>query len=202
MQPLPLGFLSYERKVEVSGEVYFEVVKKMRGGKTKSDSEPVPFFVNTRNQQIEVLGTHFNVNAYEDDEDERTTLLEGSVKVSPQPHIHTDDISATRPVILKPGQQTVISGQNGLTKPVFVSTDEVMAWKNGLFQFDRTNIHQIMKQVARWYNVDVVYKNNLSQMDFSGTVARSENISEVLKMLELTGAIRFRLEGRTVVVFK
>eukprot|EP01133_Synstelium_polycarpum_P009983 gene9983-11655_t len=175
----PSTFLDLgERKVELSGEAYFEVVK----------DKLHPFLVESKGQEIKVLGTHFNVSSYADDATIKTTLLEGSVKINSS-------------VILKPGQQSVNDGS-------MISVDQVdienaVAWKNGEFMFRNESLESIMKKVSRWYDVDVVYQNKQAgQQVFGGTISRFGKVSEVLCMLELTGDVKFKVEGRRIIVMK
>lgn len=163
----PTAFGGNTREVAITGEAYFEVAKD----KTK------PFIVHTATDQIEVLGTHFNINAYETI---KTTLLEGSVKIGQS--------------VLKPGEQFV-NGQ--VTEP---DIEEVMAWKNGMFRFNGTNIKEIMAQVERWYDVEVVYEGDVTKLDFTAGVARTSNVSELLKKLELTKTVQFTIEGQKITV--
>ena len=174
----PARFTGNQRRVELIGEGYFEVSKD----KSK------PFKVITPRQEITVLGTHFNVNAYADEHNTKTTLLEGSVKIS------SDDQQA----LLKPGEQSVLSGSSIQLRSVDVAA--AIAWKNGLFVFDNDNIETIMRRVSRWYNVDVVYKGKISQERFMGTISRYQDINEVLNMLALTNLVHFKIEERRIVV--
>ncbi|WP_316810745.1 FecR family protein [Pedobacter heparinus] len=176
----PTIFSPAERLVEVTGEAYFEVFKNRQ----------LPFKVQTTSQLIEVLGTHFNVNAYTDEESTKTTLLEGSVKVS-QP----GDASG---IILKPGQQSIL--HKGTFSTASVHQEEAIAWKNGYFQFSGEDIGMIMRKIARWYNIEVVYHKDFVNQRFSGTISRFEEVSKVLRMLELTGSVHFKTEGRRIVV--
>lgn len=202
----PTQFAGNERRVSVTGEVYFEVAPlrsfdKLRTDKLHSSTAlhpstalRIPFIVATKNMTVEVLGTHFNVNAYEDEQSTTTTLLEGSVKVL---HGGTSQL-------LKPGQQAHIplSSQSIQSPQIQVQTadtDAVTAWKNGRFEFNG-NIQGIMRQIARWYDVDVQYNGNVTNKAFGGAISRMENVSQVLKMLELTGSIHFSIEGRGITV--
>lgn len=174
----PTFFTGPERKVRITGEAYFEV-------KHNPNS---PFMVQHDDLTISVIGTHFNVNTYEDETDERITLLEGSVRI--------DTKSLTR--LLKPGQQAQISNEIKILNDVNI--DEVMAWKNGKFKFgENTDIGTIMRQIARWYNVDVEYKGNVHQR-FWGTISKNVNVSQVLKILEATGGVKFNVEGNKIIV--
>jgi transmembrane sensor len=176
----PVSFNRKERMIEVSGEAYFEVAKdKMH-----------PFVVKTDHAEVLVLGTHFNVSAYPDDLNTTTTLLEGSV------NLHSGTASA----LLKPGQQgTIIIDKTGIE---INNTDleAAVAWKNGLFVFRDENVISVMKKVARWYNVEVEYRGNVKNKAFGGTVSRFKNITEFLDIMKLAGGIRYKIEGRRVIV--
>jgi transmembrane sensor len=190
----PTAFSGNERIVELTGEAYFEIAK----------NKSMPFKVRLASGggekgEVEVLGTHFNVMAYEEEGPIKTTLLEGSVKVSSQ---------KVKGAILSPNQQAQIfnDGKLSLIKRYDVSL--AVAWKNDTFLFDDTDLASIMRQVARWYDVEVVYegdeasKNELKKIQFGGKVSRRENASEVLNLLKLTGAVDFEVKGRTIVVRK
>ena len=176
----PTAFTGNERNVEITGEAYFEVKK----------NATMPFIVKMNNgATVKVLGTHFNINAYDDEEAIKTTLLEGSVKI-------TKGAAST---ILKPGEQASLSHTSQLSQPIPVQTEEVMAWKNGLFQFNNVTIETVMRQVARWYDVQVVYERNASQELFRGKIYRNADISQLLTILELSGA-HFKIEGKKIIV--
>jgi transmembrane sensor len=174
----PTAFVGNERNVSITGEAYFEVAKD----KTK------PFHVKAGSQTIEVLGTHFNVMAYADEDVIKTTLLEGSVKVQ------GDKESG----ILKPGEQSVIN-KNGELKVSVASVDEAMAWKNGYFKFNRVGIKYIMRQLSRWYDVDVMYEGRVKEDEFVGTIGRSENIVQALHLLELAN-VHFKIQDKNIIV--
>jgi transmembrane sensor len=168
-----------ERKVHLLGEAYFEVVKKQK----------MPFIVRTDKQEVIVLGTHFNINSYKDEPNTKTTLLEGSVKV----------FSKYGDAILKPGQQSVTSGS--AIQLSRADIDQAVAWKNGEFMFSKELLSGIMKEISRWYNVDVVYADQqLENKVFNGTISKFKNVSHVLKMLEKTGEVKFKIEGRRITV--
>lgn len=174
----PATFMGPERHVKIHGEAYFEVAH---------DSQK-PFVVTHDDLKIHVLGTHFNVNTYEDEAVEAITLLEGSVRVQKK--------QLTQ--ILNPGQQAQI-GRN-IKVLNRVSMEEVMAWKEGKFRFtEKTDIGTIMRQIARWYDVDVEYKGTVKQQ-FWGSISKDVKISQVLNILEATGGIKFKIEGRKVIV--
>jgi transmembrane sensor len=171
------------RKVTLQGEAYFEVAK----------NKVHPFIVESRQQSLEVLGTHFNVNSYPDEEITRTTLLEGSVKIAGILHPGS--------AILKPGQQAVMN-----TSAITVSQvnpDESIAWKNGYFMFNNERQESIMRKIARWYNVEVEYADPAAkEVMYYGTVSRFEKISKVLRKFEQTGEVRFEIKANKVTVYK
>ncbi|MGN6493462.1 MAG: FecR family protein [Agriterribacter sp.] len=183
----PVSFGKDKRRVEMIGEAYFEV-QSLKNGARKT-----PFIVATtlpsgNNGEVEVLGTHFNVNAYEDEKDIKVTLLEGAVKVN----------NGAASIMLKPGEQAAL--KTGIQVADEIDVDEVMAWKNGKFQFgEAADINIIMRQVARWYDVDIEYRDQVSG-HIGGTISRNQNVSKVLQMLEMTGAVKFTIEGRKVTV--
>jgi ferric-dicitrate binding protein FerR (iron transport regulator) len=173
----PVVFNGNERKVELTGEAYFEVAH---------DKEK-PFRVISNGQEVEVLGTHFNINAYHDEKSAKTTLLEGSVRIS----------SEGKNKMLKPGEQAHF--ENGDILIADVDVNEVVAWKNGFFQFKDDNIRDIMRQLGRWYDVDIKYEGNLPDREFSGTLSRNANLSQMLDILSFK-KIHFRIEGKTIIV--
>jgi ferric-dicitrate binding protein FerR (iron transport regulator) len=177
----PAAFIGKERKVEITGEAYFEVAK----------NAAMPFKVNVAGKgEVEVLGTHFNINSYADEATINTTLLEGSVKVS------TMDNQSS---MLKPGQQAQIS--NGIKVVNDVEVNEVIAWKNGLFNFNGLDIENIMRQISRWYDVDISYEGKISKETYSGIVSRNSNVSQVLKIME-EGGVKFSMEGKRMIVLE
>ncbi|WP_316835412.1 FecR family protein [Pedobacter nutrimenti] len=185
----PVSFASAGiRRVELTGEAYFEVSKDKKH----------PFIVKSLGQEVEVLGTHFNITSYTDDTSIKTTLLEGSVRVSlPGPGTKTGDLSQHSQVVLKPGEQSVLDDH---LKIVQADVEEVMAWKNQRFTFNSQPLESIMRQISRWYDVDIVYKGGISRREFTGTVSRYANVSQVLKMLELTNLVHFKIEERRIIV--
>lgn len=176
----PTSFTGTERTVELKGEAYFEVAKDK--GK--------PFKVLVNDMNVKVLGTHFDVMAYDDEEAIQTTLLEGSVQLTQGP----------AQTFLIPGQQGVLKKGAGVFQVRTVNLNDVVSWKNGVFVFDNENIQTIMRKVARWYNVDVEYKGDQTMQNFGGSVSRFDNIAYVLKTLELTGTIHFKIDGRRIIV--
>ncbi|GAB2972016.1 DUF4974 domain-containing protein [Mucilaginibacter puniceus] len=179
----PTSFANSENRiVTLTGEAYFEVAK----------DKAHPFIVISGQQRVEVLGTHFNINSYEDEPNIVTTLLEGSVKVS--------QLGKKNTHILFPGQQSLASAAGINIKTV--DTDEAVAWKEGYFQFDDEPINSVMRKLSRWYDVDVRYSDTVSTEGIYGRVSRNKNISQVIKALEATKTVHFRLEGRRVSVMK
>ncbi|MGJ1241029.1 FecR family protein [Sphingobacterium siyangense] len=178
MLKFPERFAKDNRSVELVGEAYFEVAKNRNK----------PFIVRTKEQNVKVLGTHFNISSYADERIARTTLIEGSVSVS-------DNISH-RSVVLKPGEQILISGNSIAVKKVDTQVD--VAWKEGDFIFKNENIESIMRKVSRWYQVDVDFISKKEDITFSGMISKSNNLSAILTMLESTGQIKFKLTGRRI----
>jgi ferric-dicitrate binding protein FerR (iron transport regulator) len=175
----PTAFTGNQRNVELTGEAYFEVAK----------NKEKPFHVNVKGMQVEVLGTHFNVNAYGDEGNIKTSLLEGSVKIK----------SGQASGLLKPGEQAILGGNVNKIEIKKADMSEVMAWKNGLFQFDDAGITTIMQEISRWYNVEIVYQGEIPVRRFEGKISRDAQLSDVLKILELSD-VKFKVEGRTIVV--
>lgn len=177
----PTAFTGSERVVELNGEAYFAVKKNTK----------MPFHVLTsNNMDVKVLGTEFNVMAYDNEKMINTTLIEGSVEVQKD----------SKMLKLNPGEEVVLNKVSGNMKIGEADIEQATAWKEGQFVFVNENIESIMRKVSRWYNVDVEYKGNLSNKDFVGTISRKKNVSELLKMLELTGAVHFGIEGRRITV--
>jgi transmembrane sensor len=174
----PTSFPGDERKVTVSGEAYFEI----------AHNPSKPFLVSVNGVEIKVLGTHFNVNAYSDEETIKTTLVEGSISIQ-----NNSDRK-----ILSPGQQAEIkNAEININKNA--SIEEAVAWKNGAFYFKSADIENLMRQVARWYDVEVVYSAEKPKDRFTGTISRNVNLSEFLKMLEYS-EVNFRIQGRKIIV--
>ncbi|MBB2146801.1 DUF4974 domain-containing protein [Pedobacter sp. LMG 31464] len=180
----PVSFASMsERRVELSGEGYFEVARDKKH----------PFVVSSIGQTVEVLGTHFDVNAYGDGGRLRTTLLEGSVRLA-----IGDNVSK----VLVPGQQASFGKGTGI-KISAVDVSESVAWKEGYFMFNNESLENIMLSVSRWYDVDIEFKDNDIKDDpFWGTVSRFAKVGDVLKVLERTGEVHFKIEGRKIIVSK
>lgn len=188
----PTAFTGSERKVLITGEAYFEVAHNKRMPFKVEISSPTG---GGRDGAVEVLGTHFNINAYDDEEAMKTTLLEGKVKVVNR---ETDNDYS---VVLKPGEQAVLAGNSRLTVDHSPDLELVMAWKNGQFHFENADIKAVMRQLARWYDVDVVYKNRATKSDpLFIDMSRNANLSDVLKALEMSGSARFQIEGKKIIV--
>lgn len=177
----PVVFSTNERRVELSGEAYFEVAKDRKK----------PFKVESEQQEITVLGTHFNVNAYNDEDFAKTTLLEGSVRVN----------KGASQAVLIPGQQAISNAASAaISVRKGVDVQEAVAWKNGLFVFEQERVFSIMNKISRWYDVEVIYKGDFRGQKYSGNISKFEDVTEVLKTMQLTGTIQFKVEGRRIFV--
>jgi len=174
----PVQFIGNERKVELTGEAYFEVVHNAK----------MPFRVVSNGQTVEDLGTHFNINAYNDENVIKTTLLEGSVKVS----------SAAGNNTIKPGQQAVLNNGN-ISVINDADLDAAVAWKNGFFYFDDNNIQEVMRQLARWYDVDIKCEGELPSRQFSGEISRNVKASQILDILSFK-KIHYKIDGKSIVI--
>jgi len=187
----PTAFMGKKREVEISGEVYFEIAENAR----------MPFIVKKGDMKVQVLGTHFNVKAYDDEVKTKVTLLEGKVKVT-----SGNGGSA----VLKHGQQAILQRfQNGSGQPTTqkisvkeeVDLEEIMAWKEGLFVFRNDDLISIMQRLQRWYDIHLEYESNdASASHFTGTISRDADLSKVLKMLELTGGVHFEIKEKTIII--
>lgn len=181
----PTNFLPGERKVTISGEVYFEVAK----------NKHQPFRVIADQQILEVLGTKFNINAYADQQQINTTLAEGSVKLG--------RLKSSNYQVLKPGEQAQMKTID--ENPAKISSadlEEVLAWKNDAFVFNNTPTQEVMKQMERWYNVELVYKGAAPILYFTGVIPRESNLSTFLRVLEGTGGVKFGIEQNKVIIQK
>lgn len=178
----PVAFTGKERKVELNGEAYFEV----------AHDASKPFVVIKESTEVKVLGTHFNVEAYDDEHTLDVTLLEGSVSVATAEN-------KEHPRVIRPGQQAQIKKNGTVALANSVNLNEVMAWKENMFFFNGVTIETIMRQVARWYDVEVVFKNPVKEK-FYAEVSKNTNISTLLEMLEATKAVHFEMEGDRVTV--
>lgn len=175
-----------ERRVKLSGEAYFEIAK----------DKAHPFVVSTDRQEVEVLGTHFNISAYRDESSIRTTLLEGRVRV-----ISPESLPNGSEKILEPNQQAINIGN--VIQVVKVNAEYEVAWKNGYFMFNDEPLENILLEVSRWYNVQISYDlPEIRKMRFYGTVSRFENVSKVLEKLELTDKVKFEIKDKQIKVFR
>jgi ferric-dicitrate binding protein FerR (iron transport regulator) len=172
-----------QRLVKLQGEAYFEVAK----------DKAHPFVVSTEKQTVEVLGTHFNINSYPDERVTKTTLLEGSIRVS---HRDTQETE-----ILQPGEQSIVSSSGISVNEV--DTDEFIAWTKGYFMFNNERQESIMRKLSRWYNVEVEYADEAAKnVMYYGTVSRFEKVSKVLRKFEQTGEVRFDIKANKIIVYK
>jgi ferric-dicitrate binding protein FerR (iron transport regulator) len=177
----PTVFTGKDRTVELTGEGYFEV----------AHNSAMPFQVKVYDMTITVLGTHFDINSYSDEPAVKTTLLQGRILVNRKDKL----------VYLNPGQQAVVVPDEKDIKINYnVDVAEVMAWKNGRFIFNNADIRTIMRQVKRWYDVEVEYEGKISTEEFVGGISMQNNISELLKVLQGTNLVRFKLIGKKVIV--
>lgn len=178
----PTAFAGKDRKVKITGEVYFEVAK----------NEELPFIVKVGETEVRVLGTHFNIMAYLDEPVVRTTLIEGAVNVRKGAEV----------AVIRPGEQAFsrrgAAGAIDIRKKV--DTDKVLAWKSNLFHFDSTPLDEVMRQIARWYDARIAYEGPPPAISFTGLIPRNMNVSSVLKVLELTGGVQFEIEERVITV--
>ncbi len=175
----PVLFRGNERRVEITGQAYFKV----------THDRSKPFRVACNGQTIEVLGTQFNINSYPDEGNIKTTLVEGSVKVS----------KGDRQAILKPGQRSVVINSSNVMTIADADEESDLAWKNGIFQFRRADVQMVMRQFSRWYNVDVRYEGKVPQTAITGKVLRSANASQIISILNALG-IETKTEGRTIII--
>jgi transmembrane sensor len=175
----PTAFTGKQRNVELSGEAYFEIEK----------NAAMPFNVAVSEMNVQVLGTHFNVMAYNEESEIKTTLIEGAVKVT----------KGSAVGLLKPGKQASLDNKGA----IIITDAEIekdLAWKNGMFFFENTDIKTIMQQLNRWYDAEISYEGNVVNKKFTAQIARNTNLSVVLKRLELTGDIHFKIEGKKILV--
>jgi len=179
----PAAFAGKLRTVMLTGEAYFEV----------AHNKEKPFHVITKGQIVEVLGTHFNINAYDDEKAIKTTLLQGSVRVSAGADI----------ALLTPGEQSQLGGLANNDKSISIvknaNTEEAVAWKNGLFQFENADLKTIMRQFARWYNVDVEYNGAINERLFSGEIHRNLTLQQALELLNYAN-VNFNISGRKIII--
>ncbi|NOW98085.1 FecR family protein [Mucilaginibacter sp. SG564] len=173
----PVEFSGSERKVELTGEAYFEVAHDQKR----------PFRVVSNGQMVEVLGTHFNINAYDNEQAVKTTLLQGSVRIVAGANIKT----------IKPGEQAQL--KHGQVTVNAVDTDEAVAWKNGFFNFNDADIGTVMRQLTRWYDLEVKYEGSIPQRQFTGEISRNVTARQILDILSFK-KIHYRIDGNTIVI--
>lgn len=173
----PTSFASNERKVILTGEAYFEVAKDKKR----------PFRVSVNEMQVNVLGTHFNINAYDDEATINTTLLEGSVLL----------IEKSQKVLLKPGEQAQKQKKGTIVVNNKVNIDKVMGWKNGVFYFENANLQTVLREISRWYDVDVIFEKEIPVRTFEGEIQRNLKLSQVLKILE-KNKVHFKIDGNVL----
>lgn len=176
----PAAFTGSERRVELTGEAYFEVAA----------NAAQPFFLQVNNMTVQVLGTNFNVNAYADEQTISTTLLSGSVKIVSGRYDHT----------LLPGQKALVNKEQSTINTITTDTEDEIAWKNGIFLYNNTDIASVMRQISRWYDVNISYQGTMTDNSFTGSISRNADISQVLKLLELTGGVHFKVTGKNITV--
>ncbi|MBX3256780.1 MAG: FecR domain-containing protein [Chitinophagaceae bacterium] len=187
----PVAFAKNKREVEIKGEAYFEVAAQKNG------DIKVPFIVKVNGEDgllkssVEVLGTHFNINAYDEEESVNTTLLEGKVKVLPP--------GSGSSVVLLPGQQSRVNKAGAARVIQDADVEEAVAWKNGLFLMNSADIPVVLRQLGRWYDVDIVYSNKVPEGKISGDIPRNMKLSEVLKIMKLSG-VDFNITGKQIIV--
>lgn len=179
----PVHFTGNMREVKIEGEVYFEVAKRSR------ENEKIPFIVSAGEMSVEVLGTHFNINAYKDEEQIKTTLIEGSVKV------RTPFASS----LLKPGHEARIESASADIRVARANTEQALAWKNGYFQFQEASLEEIMRQLSKWYDVDVRFEGKPLERKFSGEIPRSATLVQVLEILEIS-QVRMTLSDKVITI--
>lgn len=182
----PTVFTGKERKVSLSGEAYFEI----------APNKNIPFRVISNGQIVEVLGTHFNINSYDDEDFTKTTLLEGSVRVI----LNSSLSSEGKAKMLKPGEQSLTNIKQSGIRIENADTEKAIAWKNGYFKFKNTPIQEIMREVERWYDVELIYEAEIPTDEFTGFISNDVNISAVLKILEQSGGVKFTVKGKKIKV--
>ncbi|WP_333888638.1 FecR family protein [Sphingobacterium siyangense] len=174
----PSAFSTSERRVELTGEAYFEVSK----------NKQKPFIVETSLQKVEVLGTKFNINAYDDESSTQTSLAEGSVRVS----------CKNNTTLLKPGQQFTLTDQNIAVRTI--NLDQVLDWKNGDFNFSNNNLKEIMRKISRWYNIEVIFEGPISQETYVAQISRKKRLNDVLRALQLSGSIKYNIRNNKLYI--
>lgn len=185
----PVTFSGNVRNVEITGEAFFEVAR----------NASKPFHVIAKGMDVEVLGTQFNINAYSDEPDVRTTLLEGRVKIVTRGESIVHQQQSAQSLILERGQQASVDG--GISMVANPDIDQVMAWKSGLFDFNHASLQTVLRQLSRWYDIDVKFEGSVPVRSFQGKINRDQNLSQVIRMLEYLD-VKFRIEGKTLIVLQ
>ena len=183
----PASFNGKIRDVTLTGEGYFEVFK----------NASMPFHVKVNDMTVEVLGTHFNVNAYNDESSISTTLLEGSVNIKKAVSAN----SGSQTIVLVPGEQSNLTKEGILKINHHPDMEEVVAWKDDNFEFNNTAIPAIMRQVSRWYDIEVDYKGSIPERRFTGKISRNVNLSQLIEMLQYTG-LNMKIENKKIIIWK
>ncbi len=179
----PVHFESGKREVYINGEAYFEVQK----------AERWPFIVNAKGQKVEVLGTHFNVSAYADDSFTKTSLIEGSVRISLPGH---------SPVVLQPGQQSTSTDFKNGIQISEMGSEDVTAWRGNHFTFNNEEVSEVMKKVSRWYDVEVTYQDGMEGKLIGGSIPRFATLDQLMEALQATGLLHYKMEGGRIVIMK
>jgi ferric-dicitrate binding protein FerR (iron transport regulator) len=174
----PTAFTGPTREVQLNGEAYFEIAR----------DAGVPFIVRVNNTTVKVLGTHFNIMGYQDEYNTRTTLLEGAVQV--------EHNNAT--VRLSPGEQALLR-QDQITVKKDVNVEEAIAWKNGYFHFNHESLPGVLRQISRWYDVDIIYEGQVPEREFGGKIERKSSLNDVLKILELSN-VHYKVRDRKIII--
>lgn len=191
----PVVFTGDTRTVEITGEAYFEVSPLLTSPGGGGNRKKIPFIVKILGGAgggpgaVEALGTQFNINSYADEPDVRTTLIEGSVRVTQN----------AEQVILKPGEQAVMSGNSPLTTHHSPNIEQAIAWKRGLFDFNHASLQTVLRQLARWYDIEVQFEGNIPDRTFRGKITRDLNLSQVIHILQDLD-VKFRIEGKKLLV--
>lgn len=179
----PVSFNGSDRTVKLTGEAYFEVAQHASK----------PFFVQMNGMTVQVLGTHFNINAYAEEKRFTTTLLEGAVRV----------VAGSQRLTLSPGEQTTLEQRSGILQRAKGDAADAIAWKNGIFTFKNHELAAVMRDISRWYDVSIIYDKGIDEnIHVTGAMRRQDNLSQALKILELTADLHFTVQGRTITVSK
>lgn len=183
----PVSFAAQaDRRVELSGEAYFEVAKDKNH----------PFKVKTSSQEVEVLGTHFNICSYADHASTQTTLVEGSVKVSPLNFADGKE-RAAHTILLKPGEQAVQKANSITMVPADI--EAAIAWKEGWFYFKSTNLYEVLSEAAKWYDLEIIYRGAVPTDRFTGKIPKNASLGKFIRLLQLSD-IKFNIEGRKMII--